>query len=287
MNAPSNANDQNLQRLSQLSLTAWELEQVDDRDAESRGAVALRAHARLQAEIESKLGVPRQNRTRIGLQDESRPGVLLIHGSTGSPADLDNLARHLHGAGYTVYNMLLPGHGLEEGVLPDVKWHSCIKEVKLRYGLLNKYCPAVHVVGFSFGGALAILAAQDAAPKSLTLLAPALVPHLPWTTRLMIRLGLHRLPFVSRRVGWDMEVFTAMEKARGRLGKLRMPVYAAQCEDDPRIEPASLRLVQKKVRNKTSRFRLFPSGGHMILEAHGAQVLNGEIAGFLQNAGRD
>jgi esterase/lipase len=279
-------NEQNLQRLAQLSLTAWELEQDNVPDADKRGAVALRAHARLQAEIEAKLGVARDRRTRIGLQDETGEGVLLIHGSTGSPSDLDELARHLHGAGYTVYNMLLPGHGYESGAMPDVQWRSCFNEVMLRYALLRKYCTSVHLVGFSFGASLAILAAQDHTPATLSLLAPALVPRLPFGTRLLLALGLHHLPFVHRRVGWDMEVYSAMERARGRLGKLHMPVYAAQCQDDPRIDASSLRIVQKKIHHKGSRFRLFPEGGHMILEAHGRSVLNTELTEFLSGRKR-
>jgi len=288
-------NDQDLKRFGQLTLTAWELEHAldnvePDPELETQpprparaGSMALRAHARLQGEMEARLGVPKERRTRIGIQPEVDESVLLVHGSTGTPQDLDGLARYLHGQGYTVYNMLLPGHGLESATLPVVKWKACLNEVQLRYRLLARHSRLVHVVGFSFGGALAILLTRQEQPASLSLLAPALVPRVPLGTRLLMLLGLHRLPPLRRRIGWNLEVFEAMERAKSQVGKLRLPIYAAHCQDDARIDPASLRLLQKRTRHRASRFRLFETGGHMILAAHGETALNDALLQFLRD----
>lgn len=287
--------DQDLKRFGQLTLTAWELEHALDNvepDPELEvqpprparaGSMALRAHARLQGEMETRLGVPKDRRTRIGIQPEVGESVLLVHGSTGTPQDLDGLARFLYGQGYTVYNMLLPGHGLESTTLPVVKWKACLNEVQLRYRLLARHSRLVHVVGFSFGGALAILLTRQEQPASLSLLAPALVPRVPLGTRLLMLLGLHRLPLLRRRIGWNLEVFEAMERAKSQVGKLRLPIYAAHCQDDARIDPASLRLLQKRTRHRASRFRLFKTGGHMILAAHGETALNDALLQFLRD----
>ncbi len=293
MNNPTN--DQDLKRFGQLTLTAWELEHaldnvVPDPELEEQpprparaAAMALRAHARLQGEMEARLGVPKEHRTRIGIQPEVDESVLLVHGSTGTPQDLDGLARFLHGQGYTVYNMLLPGHGLATANLPVVKWKACLNEVQLRYRVLARHSRLVHVVGFSFGGALAILLTRQEQPASLSLFAPALVPRVPLGTRLLMLMGLHRLPPLRRRIGWNLEVFESMERAKSQLGKLRLPIYAAHCEDDARIDPASLRLLQKRTRHRASRFRLFKTGGHMILAAHGETTLNDALLQFLRD----
>ncbi|MBU0743226.1 alpha/beta fold hydrolase [bacterium] len=274
-------------QLSQLALTAWEMEQepVGAGDARSRSSL-LRAHARLQAEIEAVTGIVADQRSRLRVRDDAEEGVLLIHGSTGSPADLAGLAEHLFDSGFQVYSMLLPGHGTGTEGLPTVMWKSCLNEVSLRYRILSRACRRVHVVGFSFGAALAILLTQNEHPSTLSLLAPALVPKVTFWTRLMIALGLHRLPVLRRRIGWNLEVFEAMEKAKGQIGKLKLPVYAAHCEDDERIDAASLRHLQKKVHNKSSRFRLYQTGGHMILEAHGPSSLHGEVLQFIRTKPR-
>lgn len=270
-------------RLQQLSLTAWEVESArQEGTAEPRNrAMLMRSHERLQAELERLEGVEQDRRSQIRIHDDAAAAVLLIHGSTGHPGDLRALADHLHGRNLTVANVLLPGHGRGGDGLPDSQWKSCLNEAELRYGILKRAYGAVHIVGFSFGGALALHLARRDAPRSLTLLSAALNPRVGFKTRLMIRLGLHRLPFVRSRLGWNLEVFDAMEGAKPLVGKLDVPIYAAHCEDDPRIDPSSLRHLQKKSKHRASRFRLYPEGGHMILESHGRSSLNSEVGDFI------
>jgi hypothetical protein len=41
-------------------------------------------------------------------------------------------------------------------------------------------------------------------------------------------------------------------------------------------------MVQRKARHKASRFRLYPQGGHRILQTHGPAGLHAEIVDFLR-----
>ena len=41
-----------------------------------------------------------------------KKGVLLIHGYTGSPAELKPLGEYMRDKGYSVFGVRLPGHGL-------------------------------------------------------------------------------------------------------------------------------------------------------------------------------
>jgi carboxylesterase len=274
----------NYDRLTQLSLTAWEVEQRKQKTVEDPNArgIMLEVHRQLVAEIESLSEIVPGMRSDLMMQEKVDEAVLLIHGSTGNPGDLRDLARHLHANGYTICNILLPGHGTGHDVLPDVKWRSCFNEVLVRYNLLSRLSSRVHVVGFSFGAALALHLAKKERVADLVLLSPAINPKVTFFPRMMIALGLHRIPFIKRRIGWNLEVFDAMEKARSLVGKLNLPIYAAHCDDDPRIDPSSLRHLQRKARHKASRFRVYETGGHMIMEAHGETSLNNEVLEFLQ-----
>ena len=277
-----------LNLLSRLSLTTWEIEASrgkfgDDPNAHS---IMLQAHKQLQEEIEELNLIVPEMRSEFLLQEKVEESVLLVHGSTGSPTDVQGLAEHLYENGYSVCNILLPGHGVDGSALPDVKWKACLNEVDLRYGILERFSSRVHVVGFSFGASLALLLAGRRDPADLVLLSPALNPKVSFGSRIMLSLGLHKLPFVRRRVGWNLEVFEAMEKARSMVGKLKLPIYAAHCEDDYRIDPSSLRFLQKRAKHKASRFRLYKDGGHMILDAHGADSLHGEVLSFLKGGQR-
>ncbi len=271
-------------RLQQLSLAVWEMEQLP-REQLREPLVRrqyLRAQQQLLAEQEAVADIAPEARSRLLLREESPSAALLVHGSTGVPSDLQGLADSLHASGLTVWNLRLPGHGLPGVERPPVTWRACANAVRRAFGILDRCHERVHLVGFSFGAALAVVLTRKVRPASLALLSPALLPRVPWRFRILLWLRMHRLPWLRRRFGWDLEVLEAMQQARAQIGRLRLPVYAAHCDDDERIDPGSLRLLQRRVKDRVSRFRLYPQGGHMILRAHGPAGLYREIQDFLE-----
>jgi esterase/lipase len=265
-----------------MAMSAWDLERTrkERNDTPRARIVMLRAHKRLTAAIEAQKNIPPQHRSLIEIQDESRMCCLLIHGINGSPADLESLADHLFRSGMTVYAMLLPEHG--NGSQQEFMWRACFQDVKLRFSTLKRIYRKVNVVGYGFGATLAIHLAANEPVASLALLSPALVPRVSFIERLLFRLGIHRVAGLRPRFGWTEDVLGAMKKARTLLSRLRLPIYAAQCDDDERVSPLSLRILQKNVRHKASRFKVFPTGGHAILQAHGEPTLYQEILKFFQ-----
>ncbi len=267
-----------------LALTAWDLERSERTlpDTPRARVIRLRTHARLQAALEEHRGVPPENRSFIGIQENSRSACLLVHGVSSTPADLRPLAEYLHANGLTVYLLLLPGYGLAGEGPSRIMWRASLQEIKLRYRFLRRLHRQVHLVGYGLGAALAIHLARQEAVTSLILLAPALIPRVNIVERLLLRLKVHRLPGLRPRLGWRPEELEAMESARSQISRLRLPVYAAQCDDDEHISPISLRVLQKRVRHGASRFRAFPSGGHDLLATHGEKDLHAEILAFIQ-----
>lgn len=272
------------ERAVAMALSAWDLERTrQERTGSSRSRlIYLRTHKRLQVALEELREVPPDRRSLIEMQDEASKACLLVHGAHGSPADMKPLARFLHRRGFTVYALLLPGHGYVDSLPAQMMWRASLQEVRLRFRLLRGVFRRVHVIGFGFGAALAIHLARRDQVTSLALLAPALVPRVSIFERFFLRLKLHRLRWLQPRMGWDPEVLEAMESARVQVGRLRVPVYAAQCDDDERISPLSLRVLQKRSRHRASRFRVFTTGGHDILSAHGESALHSEILKFFQ-----
>ena len=53
-----------------------------------------------------------------------RHPVLLIHGLTGVPAEMQSIARTLRRSGFTVETPLLPGHGVDEETLIKTGWRD-------------------------------------------------------------------------------------------------------------------------------------------------------------------
>ena len=93
--------------------------------------------------------------------------AILIHGFTGTPDDLRNLAIYLAGNSITARSVLLAGHGSHWRDLEDTShydwWKSVEDEVKAAIGKYKK----IFLIGYSFGANIAFdLAARY--PKEIT-----------------------------------------------------------------------------------------------------------------------
>ncbi|MBR2071216.1 MAG: carboxylesterase, partial [Phascolarctobacterium sp.] len=58
------------------------------------------------------------------LKGTNKKGVLVIHGYTGTPAEMRLLGDHLHQEGYTVLGVRLPGHGTTPEELNETQWQD-------------------------------------------------------------------------------------------------------------------------------------------------------------------
>ncbi len=265
-----------------LGLTAWDLARTRKQlpDTARGHVMTLRTHQRIAAAFESERKIPEKDRSFLRIQENAKASVLFIPGVSSGPGDLHELADRMSKSGFNVFVVRLPFHGTGGGTISGVPWKSSLNQVQQEYQLLARGGGKVHVVGMGFGSALALHLAALENVASLVLMAPALIPRESLFQRLLVRMKLHRLPWVHRWLGWNADHIEGMDQARGKVGKLRVPVFAAQCEDDDRACPTSLRFLQRKSRHQASRFRVFPEGGHAILEAHGTDTLYADILAF-------
>lgn len=265
-----------------LTLTAWDLARTrKDKSETARGQVmTLRTHQRLVASFENERNIPEVNRSFLRVKEGASHSVLLVHGVSTSPGSLRELAIRLHEADLNVYVLRLPDFGTPDNTISEVSWESALEQVRQCYGLLSRGGGSVHVVGMGFGATLALHLALVEKVSSLVLLSPAIMPRENFLQRFAVRLKLHRLKFVHNWLGWNSDLMEGMDIARSKIGKIKVPIYGAQCEDDDRASPNSLRILQRKARNKASRFRVFADGGHAILANHGDDGLYEDIIRF-------
>ncbi len=90
-----------------------------------------------------------------------RSGVLLIHGLTGTPAEMRFVAKGLHARGFTVYGMQLDGHCGNAGDLLATGWRDWTASVDQAATFMLQSVNRLFVGGLSMGALLALhLAAQ-------------------------------------------------------------------------------------------------------------------------------
>lgn len=101
-------------------------------------------------------------------------GCLLIHGFTGSAAEMRPLGDYLAARGVTARAILLPGHGATPAALARATHAQWLEAAGEAYEELRESCAEVHVAGFSMGSLLAVHLGAARSPATLALLSPAL-----------------------------------------------------------------------------------------------------------------
>ncbi|MFZ0709740.1 MAG: alpha/beta hydrolase [Terrimicrobiaceae bacterium] len=91
--------------------------------------------------------------------------AVFLHGLTDSPYSLRHIARSYRDHGYVAIAIRLPAHGTVPAALTDIEWEDwlaatrlAVREARRRVGP----SAPLHLVGFSNGGALALMYALDA-----------------------------------------------------------------------------------------------------------------------------
>jgi len=139
--------------------------------------------------------------------DGGRDGVLLIHGLTGTPAEMRFVGKGLAEAGYTVSGVRLAGHcGTEDDVLAT-GWRDWYHSVEAAYRRLARDCDRVFVGGLSMGALLALHLAAELPPNALSGLAlySATLRYDGWNINpfhFLLPMIL-RLPFGRRYSFWE------------------------------------------------------------------------------------
>ncbi|MFK8257682.1 alpha/beta hydrolase [Erwinia sp. AnSW2-5] len=140
------------------------------------------------------------------LPGTSRIGVLLIHGLTGTPAEMRGVARELNQAGHTVYAVQLAGHCGSVDDLIATRWQDWYQSVINGAQKLRQQVDHLVVGGLSMGAVLALKYASDFPVDSVLVYSATFrydgwsIPPLsrfaaPWLLPLAgcFHLGRHRL----------------------------------------------------------------------------------------------
>lgn len=118
------------------------------------------------------------------LAPEGKPvgAVVLLHGLTDSPYSQRHIARFYRDRGFVAVVPRLPAHGTVPAALTDVEWDIWVAATRLAVREARRLAgpsAPLHLVGFSNGGALALIHALDALgdpkigrPDRLVLISP-------------------------------------------------------------------------------------------------------------------
>ncbi len=104
-------------------------------------------------------------------------GVLVVHGFTGNPSSMREIADRFASQGFHVELPRLSGHGTTVEEMVPTRWSDWSADADAAYHALAMRCDKVVVVGLSMGGALTLwLAAQHPQINGIVCINPAAQP---------------------------------------------------------------------------------------------------------------
>ncbi len=228
---------------------------------------------------------------------QGKIGVLLLHGLTGSPAELAPLAERLRRAEVSFAAPVLAGHATTVQALAVTTWRDWRTSAQQAHHWLGQHFDTVHIVGFSMGALLATLLAAEQEPRQrgkVALLAPAfaLRPLEQRALRWLARAGL--LPVLpGRRDGVGEPRYRSMplrsvvqlielqQVVCERVQPLPHPVLAMHGDDDWTIDPGHALPMLRQVLGPAPQLRLVRGGEHLLLLGQHAPAVTAAIIEFL------
>lgn len=213
-------------------------------------------------------------------------GVLLIHGFTGTTAELRPMGTDLHQRGYTVHAPLLKGHGTTPEEMAETSWHDWWNSVLQGYEeLRNIGCDEIFAAGLSMGGVLALnLAYEQERKKSalsglISMCSPVFVRdrriHLTRFLQYVKRYKANRgkkEPHIEKHLySYDrtpLRCVTQLQHlirhVRRRIPHIQTPVMVVQAEKDETVEPRSAEYIYSHIGSKQKEYKGYANSSHII-----------------------
>lgn len=235
---------------------------------------------------------------------ENGKGVLLVHGWTSTPYEVRRLGKYLNENGYTVYGLMLSGHGTVPKDLENVTHEDWIRDVRDGYQKLKETCDKVFVGGTSIGANLAmILAKEEQGITGLVLMATPYKMKLEPVVLLFAKLLLHlrkkyRKKFypptfglsttITRLISYQtypvksvLEAFKLVQEARKNLSAISQPCLIMQSTHDHIVSSGSLEAIYESIGSKTKKKRYIQKAYHTFISDTKNEHIFRDILGFL------
>jgi esterase/lipase/1-acyl-sn-glycerol-3-phosphate acyltransferase len=255
-------------------------------------------------EVKTASGVPFYFPARNSTQ--ARVGVLLIHGFTASPAEMRPLGEFLSENGLDVYGVRLKGHGTSPCDLDSRTSKDWYQAALRGWDALYRTCDDVFVVGFSMGGNLAFMLAEEKGNEVaglVTISAPlrihnrnirfaglvnqvnrlvAGLPYLDGIKRFKQSNPEHpEINYLNIPISALGEFKKLMEDTEKCLPEVYAPVLVIQGKEDPTVDPVSAGMILKKLSSPRKKMLMVDADRHVIVLDKGSFV-HREVLHFIR-----
>ncbi|MBP2633565.1 MAG: Carboxylesterase [Firmicutes bacterium] len=211
-----------------------------------------------------------------------RRGVLLVHGFTGTPAEMFLLGKYLNKQGYTVLAPRLCGHGTNYAEMATTDWVNWYHSVCDGYYLLKSICEEIDVVGLSMGGILSLkLAMENKLNKVVTLSTPIhianrgvdLLPPIEECAGKYVPKKRRKFSDVAQQycISYDRtpiacvhHLLSVIKLVSEQLGQLKNRLLVVQSTNDHTVIPDSANFIYDNAGSEKKELLWLEESGHLV-----------------------
>ncbi|MBI2962442.1 MAG: alpha/beta fold hydrolase [Deltaproteobacteria bacterium] len=237
------------------------------------------------------IDLSRDERARAFAFDRGPIGCLLLHGFTGTPAEMRPLGERLAERGYSVRAPVLPGHATRVEDLAGSRWADWFAAAEESWQELGARAPLRMVAGLSMGALLSLHLAHERPREVRAVAALAPVLELANQRSAAAALWLRRLPLLPRRFeivakrgsgpdggsrltpAYDEIPLRALASlielqrtVRSELAEITTPVLILEGGRDQTVAPRAPSMVEAGLASSTKVRIRFARSGHILTE---------------------
>lgn len=232
--------------------------------------------------------------------EDGSAACLLLHGFSGSPAEVRLLGEYLAARGFAVKAPLLPGHGTQPEDLRHTRWPQWVRAAEVELAALQARYGKVHVVGFSMGGLVALyLAAHHEVASVTTLACP--IKLADWR-QILVPLAKYIVPYYPAKIS-NPEIAAQLDsydrfptdavhslirlarQVRKDLPRVQAPLLALQGARDKWIAEESADYITMNAGSAVKEKRLLEGRNHLITLERGREEVFAAVLGWLSRHG--
>lgn len=231
--------------------------------------------------------------------EAGKRAVLLLHGFTGSTADVRMLGRFLEKQGYTCYAPQYKGHGVppEELVVtgPDDWWNDVLEGYRL---LKEKGYEEIAVAGLSLGGVFSLKLGYTVPVKGIVpMCAPMYIKSEEVMYQGILKFAREYKQFEGKsqeQIEQEMDQFkkTPMKTLKALqqlIGNVRecvdmiyAPLFVVQARHDDIVNPDSANIIFNKSESIQKELKWYEHSSHVITLGEEKEQLHEDILHFLE-----
>ena len=207
-------------------------------------------------------------------------GVLLVHGFTGSPAEMRLLGHYLHARDYTVLGVRLAGHGTSVSDLEQTDWRHWYGSAVDGWHTLHGLCSEISVVGLSMGGLLSLkLAATFPVARVAVLSTPVFLANRRVSLLPLYRLFRRYVPKKQRNyevdpkywIGYTQTPLSSLSSlleliasVESDLQQITCPTLLIQSRREHTVRPESAVFLHERIAATHKELFWLEKSGHVV-----------------------